>query len=139
MLPVFPALRSRLALVLVCTFSAAIAEPTDSADPSADAPPLDNLPSMDLNEPESAPSAELVTPTSTPSQNAMTNLINLLVAKGNLSAQEGNALVAQAEAAPTASPPQQVQPDKVMLVLLAQVVPHTMVVVVVVQPAQALI
>ena len=98
MLPVFPALRSRLALVLVCTFSAAIAEPTDSADPSADAPPLDNLPSMDLNEPESAPSAELVTPTSTPSQNAMTNLINLLVAKGNLSAQEGNALVAQAEA-----------------------------------------
>ena len=97
MLPVSPALRSRLALVLVCTFSAAIAEPTAPADPSPEAPPLENLPTLDLNEAESEPSAELVTPTGVPSQNAMTNLINLLVAKGNLSAQEGNALVAQAE------------------------------------------
>ena len=96
--PVSSALCSRLALVFAYTlYAATAAESSDSAAASPESPPLENLPVLDLTEPAAAPSAELVTPSAAPSQNAMANLINLLVAKGNLSAQEGNALVAQAE------------------------------------------
>lgn len=82
------------------------AAPTEPAAPSADsptAPPpadatpkLDELPLHEPGQPPAGPSAELVGKPA-PSQNAMVNLLNILVAKGNLTRQEGNALIQQAE------------------------------------------
>jgi hypothetical protein len=96
---------TRIAWLLATTLSTSLAvEPLIPAAsetvPVADtAPVLDDLPLLDPSA-DSSPSAELIGPGAPPanaSTNAMVNLVNLLVAKGNLTRQEGNALLSQAE------------------------------------------
>lgn len=94
-----------LALLLVSSISTATAAeaiiaPAVASQPSPDSEPLlDDLPVLDPADKAPAPSADLVGPggSASPSQNAMVNLLNILVAKGNLTRQEGNALILQAE------------------------------------------
>ncbi|MEI6537700.1 MAG: putative porin, partial [Verrucomicrobiaceae bacterium] len=90
-----------LALILALSpLHAEDATAPPDAVPAADADPgLDDLPVKDPTERPAAPSGELLPPgcQAAPSQNAMVNLLNILVAKGNLTRQEGNALIQQAE------------------------------------------
>lgn len=64
--------------------------------PASEALPADN--GIDAPPAETPLLDPTTTPKPTPSQNAMTNLINLLVMKGNLTKLEGAALIQQAEA-----------------------------------------
>ena len=94
---------TRLALLLASSISAAPAaetpKNTEAAPPADTAPVLDDLPLLEPTDRASGPSADLVGPggSAAPSQNAMVNLLNVLVAKGNLTRAEGNELIQQAE------------------------------------------
>lgn len=94
---------TRLALLLASSISAAHAAETpkinEAAPPADTAPVLDDLPLLEPTDRAGGPSADLVGPggSAAPSQNAMVNLLNVLVAKGNLTRAEGNELIQQAE------------------------------------------
>lgn len=94
---------TRLALLLASFISATHAAETpkinEAAPPADTAPVLDDLPLLEPTDRAGGPSADLVGPggSAAPSQNAMVNLLNVLVAKGNLTRAEGNELIQQAE------------------------------------------